>query len=60
MHGRRRLSGFAAGPPVLDVSGVSFCDAAGLRALEAARDSAVQAGAEFALAGARSRRCCAI
>ncbi|MER6455972.1 anti-sigma factor antagonist [Streptomyces sp900105245] len=32
---------------------MSFCDAAGLSALEAARDSAVRAGAEFALAGVR-------
>ncbi|MER6434250.1 STAS domain-containing protein [Streptomyces sp900105245] len=38
---------------VMDVSAVTFCDAAGLSALEAARDSAEHAGAEFALAGVR-------
>ncbi|MFC9282819.1 STAS domain-containing protein [Streptomyces collinus] len=36
---------------VMDVSAVSFCDAAGLAALVAARDGAVHAGAEFTLAG---------
>ncbi|WP_435271132.1 STAS domain-containing protein [Streptomyces sp. 1222.5] len=32
---------------------MSFCDAIGLSVLEAARDSVVRAGAEFALAGVR-------
>ncbi|WP_432171151.1 STAS domain-containing protein [Streptomyces sp. 1222.5] len=36
---------------VMDVSAVSFCDAAGLTALEAARSSAVRAGTRFALSG---------
>ncbi|MFE9493396.1 STAS domain-containing protein [Streptomyces collinus] len=36
---------------LLDLSGVSFCDAAGLTALVAARGGALQAGAEFALTG---------
>ncbi|MGY4967321.1 STAS domain-containing protein [Streptomyces sp. 900105245] len=36
---------------VMDVSGVSFCDASGLSALVQARDGAVQAGSRFVLAG---------
>ncbi|MFJ8043335.1 STAS domain-containing protein [Kitasatospora sp. NPDC096147] len=39
-------------PLVLDLSGLSFCDSAGLSALVAAYRVAVNAGAPFALAGA--------